>query len=59
MTPEEKLMRLLLDDCPFRDITTRGLGIGRVPRRVYAQAQGRHQAPGREGDRGARCLTDA
>lgn len=31
MIPDEELMRILLDDCPFGDITTQGLGIDRVP----------------------------
>lgn len=39
MIPDEELMRILLDDCPFGDITTQGLGIGRVPARALLAAR--------------------
>lgn len=39
MIPDEELMRILLDDCPFGDITTRGLGIDRVPAHALLAAR--------------------
>lgn len=39
MISDEELMRILLDDCPFGDITTQGLDIGRVPARALLTAR--------------------
>lgn len=40
MTPDDELMRILLDDCPFGDITTRGLGVDGVPARALLVPRG-------------------
>ena len=39
MFSDEELIRILLEDCPYGDITTHGLGIGDVPARMRFAAR--------------------